>query len=62
MKREAPAVQESVCVDAREEACKILIVDLWGRYSVKVSGLEEFDEGAKTSPFAKLCGKALGKS
>ena len=59
MKGEAPAVQESVCVDARKEACKILIVDLWGRYSVKVSGFEEFDE-VKDVALCQVVWKSFG--
>ena len=61
LKSEAPAVQKSVRVDAGKEACEVLIVDLWGRYGIKSVFLSSLMR-SKTSPFAKLCGKALGKS
>ena len=61
MKSEISAGDEVVRVNAGEEASQVLVVDVWGMLSIKVSLFKSW-MSSNTSPLARLCGKAVGMS
>ena len=55
---ESPAVNESISVDAREEASEVLIVYTWCRKTVEIGVFEELDE-IKNISFCQVVRESL---